>query len=160
MPGCATWMCNPKAKVSAHYLIDTEGSIFQLVEESECAWHAGRSAFDYNEDGSISTGEKSLNRRSIGIELESLGEEYSQKQLEANIALTKDIIVRHNILPKHVLGHKEIAPDRKWDPGNFNMAEFRETIKHRDLDTPINRQELPNFNPFSVNYIDPWSGME
>jgi len=128
-PGCAEWLCNPTAKASAHYIVTQKGEVFQLVDEDLKAWHAGRGAFDLNQDGSISPEERRFNARSIGIELESDGKSYTETQLDILKALTLNIILRHNIPTKNILGHKEIAPGRKWDPGNFDMNSFREEIQ-------------------------------
>lgn len=97
--------------VSAHYLISEEGEVFQLVDESMRAWHAGQSAWrEY----------KGINAYSIGIELVNLGNApYSPRQMEALINLTHDIQKRHAIRAEFVLGHSDIAPMRKIDPGIF-----------------------------------------
>jgi len=130
-PGCAVWLCNPEAKASAHYIITRSGEIYQLVPPEYCAWHAGRSAFDYNDDGSISEEEKGLNRRSIGIELEydhRIHEDYTSQQISMLVNLVIHLLKEWEIPYSNVLGHKEIAPGRKWDPGNFDMAAFRQHL--------------------------------
>ncbi|MGD9697607.1 N-acetylmuramoyl-L-alanine amidase [Acinetobacter sp.] len=130
MPGCANWLCDPRAKASAHYVITRKGEIYQLVADDLCAWHAGVSEYDFNADGDIAAGERSINRRSIGIELEWLPEKpYTLLQLEANSWLSLEIVKRYNIPIPHILGHKEIAPNRKIDPANFDMFEFRNKIQ-------------------------------
>lgn len=99
-------------ELSAHYIIGTEGEIYQTVDENKRAWHAGISEW---------RGKKNLNHTSIGIEISSpsLGQEnYSEKQIISVIELCRDIISRHNISPKNVLAHSDIAPTRKADP-NF-----------------------------------------
>ncbi len=102
-------LCNadsPK-RVSSHWVIDRDGTVYRLVDESKRAWHAGKSFWDGIED---------CNSASIGIELVNDGaEEYPQPQLDALVELCAGIRSRHNI--RHVVGHSDIAPDRKRDPG-------------------------------------------
>jgi N-acetylmuramoyl-L-alanine amidase len=128
-PGCIEWLCNPTAKVSAHHCITKDGVIHELVDVYKCAWHAGRGAFDINNDGEISDEEKSFNRRSIGVEIESLGQTYTDLQLMATVDLCYFLCKHFDIPPANILGHKEIASQRKWDPGHFEMNDFREAIK-------------------------------
>ncbi len=102
-------LCDPQAEVSAHYLIDEEGNIYHLVDEDKRAWHAGVSGWNGQED---------INSVSIGIELSNRnGNAYPPKQIFALALLCKDIMHRHNIPPENVVGHSDIAPDRKDDPG-------------------------------------------
>ena len=106
---------DPVAKVSAHYLIDEDGSVTALVAEEARAWHAGVSAW---------RGETGLNDRSIGIELVNPGHEWGYRpfpraQYQACIALCRAIIARWPIPPHRVLGHSDVAPDRKEDPGEL-----------------------------------------
>lgn len=108
-------LCDPKAKVSAHYLIARNGAITQLVEESMRAWHAGQSYW---------RGAVGLNDTSIGVELVNRGHEwgyqqYPARQIEACAVLVRDIMRRHNIPPQNILGHSDIAPARKTDPGEY-----------------------------------------
>jgi N-acetylmuramoyl-L-alanine amidase len=101
---------DPAAEVSAHYVITRGGELVQLVSEKYSAWHAGLSHWD---------GIKNLNDWSIGIELGNDGREpYGEAQYATLIALLKDIQLRHKaITPQNVLGHEDIAPGRKTDPG-------------------------------------------
>ena len=106
-------MCDVAAKVSAHYMIYEDGLIVSLVDEEKRAWHAGVSEWG---------GETNINSASIGIEIVNGGHDYGlpefpDTQINAVIALSKEIMNRHNILPKNVLGHSDIAPARKQDPG-------------------------------------------
>jgi N-acetylmuramoyl-L-alanine amidase len=108
-------MCDPEAKVSAHYMIDEDGTVYRLVPEERRAWHAGVSFW---------AGEKNVNGRSIGIELVNPGHEWGYrpfpgKQIEALIELGRGILSRHAIPPERVLGHSDVAPDRKTDPGEL-----------------------------------------
>ncbi|PVB61611.1 N-acetylmuramoyl-L-alanine amidase [Labrenzia sp. 011] len=108
-------LCNPEAEVSAHYLVDEDGSILQCVPEARRAWHAGRSSWKGQDD---------INSRSIGIEIVNPGHEngyraFPDRQIESVVALTKDICRRHDVQPWGVLGHSDIAPERKQDPGEL-----------------------------------------
>jgi N-acetylmuramoyl-L-alanine amidase len=108
-------LCNPGSRVSAHYVIDDVGRCFQLVDESYRAWHAGVSSWAGNND---------INSCSIGIELCNPGHEHGykrfpKKQIATLLGLGKDILARHSILPQFVLGHSDVAPTRKLDPGEF-----------------------------------------
>ena len=106
-------LCDAGSKVSSHYLVYEDGRIDQLVPEARRAWHAGVSAWK---------GETEINSRSIGIEIVNPGHEYGyrdfpQAQIEALIALCRDIVARHAIPSERVLAHSDIAPARKQDPG-------------------------------------------
>ncbi len=105
------WLCNPEAQVSAHYLIDELGAIFSLVSEDKRAWHAGKS---------IWKGIMDTNSRSIGIELANKGDQpFPRKQMRSLLALLEDITHRNTIPKTHILGHSDVAPLRKTDPGYF-----------------------------------------
>lgn len=111
--GALDRLTDPAARVSAHYLIDEGGGIFRLVEEEMRAWHAGESAW---------AGERDVNSRAIGIELTNPGHEFGYRdfpepQIEALIALARRILARHAIPAYRVLGHSDVAPGRKMDPG-------------------------------------------
>ncbi len=104
-----------KGSVSSHYLVrDNPVVIYRLVDESRRAWHAGVSSWK---------GQTQLNAASIGIEIVNFGDkngdwaEYPKEQIDAVVALVKDIVKRHNIRPDRVVGHSDIAPQRKSDPG-------------------------------------------
>ncbi|HLT01275.1 MAG TPA: N-acetylmuramoyl-L-alanine amidase [Geminicoccaceae bacterium] len=108
-------LCDPAAKVSAHYLIDEDGSVVQLVPEERRAWHAGVSEWQ---------GRPGLNDCSIGIELVNPGHEwgyrpFTEAQYEACIALCRAILERWPIPPGRVLAHSDVAPARKQDPGEL-----------------------------------------
>lgn len=108
-------LCNRDSKVSAHYFIDEDGALTQLVEESQRAWHAGVSYWDGGSD---------LNAASIGVEIVNPGHEFGYKafeevQIEKTIALCQEITARYGILPCHILAHSDIAPERKTDPGEL-----------------------------------------
>nr|WP_203292231.1 N-acetylmuramoyl-L-alanine amidase [Maricaulis parjimensis] len=102
-----------EASVSSHYLVEEDGRLFQLVDEHHRAWHAGRGSW---------RGEGDLNSASIGIEIVNPGHEfgfpdYPEAQIDTVIALVRDILARHNLPPEAVIGHSDLAPGRKIDPG-------------------------------------------
>ncbi|MCP4923319.1 MAG: N-acetylmuramoyl-L-alanine amidase [bacterium] len=102
-------------RVSAHYVLDEGGQIFSLVDEERRAWHAGNSFW---------RGQDNINDTSIGIEIVNDGKSlYTGIQMETLASLSQDIIRRHGIQPHNVVGHSDIAPLRKKDPGNhFDWA--------------------------------------
>ncbi len=104
---------NPKSKVSCHYLINRKGKIIQLVEDRNIAWHAGKSKWKKF---------KNLNNNSIGIELENKGlrhgyENFTKIQINSLISLCKILKKKYLIKKENFLGHSDIAPLRKSDPG-------------------------------------------
>jgi N-acetylmuramoyl-L-alanine amidase len=108
-------LCDPAAKVSAHYLIEEDGAVWRLVDESRRAWHAGVSSW---------RGRSDINGGSIGIELANPGHEFGYRpfpaaQMAALEELARAIQARHPIRPGSVLGHSDVAPDRKQDPGEL-----------------------------------------
>lgn len=108
-------LCDGEAKVSAHYLIGEGGQVYRLVAEEHRAWHAGVSCW---------AGERDVNSRSIGIELVNPGHEFGyrkfpQPQMQALVELSREILSRHPIPPQRILGHSDIAPGRKSDPGEL-----------------------------------------
>lgn len=108
-------LCDPDAKVSAHWLVDEDGTTTALVPEDRRAWHAGVSFW---------RGHGSLNDRSIGIEIVNPGHEFDYRpfpdaQVEAVTALCQGILARHRIPARNVVAHSDIAPDRKQDPGEL-----------------------------------------
>src|SRR3546814_16707189 len=99
----------PAAKVSAHYVVDEDGTVYRLVAEERRAWHAGVSAW---------RGARDVNSRSIGIELVNPGHEWGYRpfpepQMAALIELARGILARHPIPARHVVGHSAVAPERK-----------------------------------------------
>jgi N-acetylmuramoyl-L-alanine amidase len=108
-------LCDPAAKVSAHYTIDRDGRVYRHVAEEMRAWHAGVSWW---------AGETNVNARSIGIELVNPGHEFgyvpfAEAQIAALIDLAHGIRERHAIPSARVIGHSDIAPARKEDPGEL-----------------------------------------
>jgi N-acetylmuramoyl-L-alanine amidase len=108
-------LSDPQAKVSAHYLIDEDGSTYRLVSDDRRAWHAGDSSW---------AGESDVNSRSIGIELVNPGHEFGYRrfpnaQMTALEDLGRRLLKAHRIPAAHVLGHSDVAPLRKQDPGEL-----------------------------------------
>jgi N-acetylmuramoyl-L-alanine amidase len=103
----------PSSQVSAHYFVFEDGRVVQLVPESKRAWHAGASSW---------AGETDINSSSIGIEIANPGHEFGyrefpRRQIAAVTALCRGILTRNTIPPVRVLGHSDVAPARKQDPG-------------------------------------------
>jgi N-acetylmuramoyl-L-alanine amidase len=128
-------LCDPASQVSSHYLILEDGRVIQLVPEFRRAWHAGQSFW---------AGERDMNSASIGIEIVNPGHEggapaFPSVQIEAVIALCKDIAVRHQIPAPRILAHSDVAPDRKADPGeNFPWDQLAaEGVGHYVAPHPI-----------------------
>ena len=108
-------LCDPSAKVSAHYVIGEDGAVISLVAEDKRAWHAGEASW---------RGETDINGRSVGIELVNPGHEFGYRefpdaQMVALEELAKGILGRHPIPARNVVGHSDIAPGRKTDPGEL-----------------------------------------
>lgn len=113
--GALMRLCAPDAKVSSHYLVRENGEIIQLVPEDRRAWHAGVSNWH---------GFTDINSRSVGIEIANPGHDggcpdYPDQQIEAVIALCRDILTRWPIPADQVLAHSDVAPTRKDDPGEY-----------------------------------------
>jgi N-acetylmuramoyl-L-alanine amidase len=109
------WLCDPVSQVSAHYLINQDGAVTRMVAEERRAWHAGVSWW---------RGQDDINSRSIGIELANPGHDYGycdfpEAQIAALIELAQGIVDRHAIPARNVVGHSDIAPRRKIDPGEL-----------------------------------------
>ncbi len=108
-------LCDAQARVSAHYTIDRDGVVYRHVPEERRAWHAGVSFW---------AGERNVNARSIGIELVNPGHEfgyipYPGAQIDSLIELARGVLARHPIRPHRVVGHSDVAPHRKMDPGEL-----------------------------------------
>lgn len=110
------WLCNEESQVSSHYFVHEDGRVVQLVPEGRRAWHAGKSAW---------AGEVDINSCSIGVEIANPGHPgglpvFPSVQIDAVIQLCLDCGNRWSIRPERVLGHSDVAPIRKVDPGeNF-----------------------------------------
>jgi N-acetylmuramoyl-L-alanine amidase len=108
-------LCDTSAKVSAHYTLDEDGTVYALVPEARRAWHAGVASW---------AGATDINARSIGIELVNPGHEFgyrefAEDQITSLITLCHSILMRHPIPSWRVLGHSDVAPARKEDPGEL-----------------------------------------
>jgi N-acetylmuramoyl-L-alanine amidase len=108
-------LCDPRAQVSAHYVIGRDGTVWRLVEEERRAWHAGVAQWRDVTD---------VNSHSIGIELDNPGHscgyvDFAAAQIAALIALCADIVDRRAIPPEGLLAHSDVSPDRKQDPGHL-----------------------------------------
>ncbi len=138
--------------VSSHYLVtervgDAPPKVYQLVPEDRRAWHAGRSYWD---------GVTHINASSVGIEIVAKGftdtpngrlwHDYPDEQMDLVLALSRDIITRHQIRPDRVLGHSDIAPTRKNDPGpKFPWRRFAREGLIAWPDESLARERLPQF---------------
>lgn len=106
-------LCEPNTKVSAHYLIERNGQLYQLVDEKKRAWHAGVSFWQ---------GETDINGISLGIELDNGGHDfglpaYPEIQIKALLSLLNELVQKYHIPKNRIIGHSDIAPTRKMDPG-------------------------------------------
>ena len=151
-----------ESRVSAHYLIKQNGEIITLVPDLYIAWHAGKSVWkNYS----------SLNKDSIGIEIVNPGHDinykkFSKIQLVALVRLSKFLIKKYRINSKNVLGHSDIAPERKKDPGEkfpwkllskekigyWHNLNQNELIKNRNLETSSKEKNLFLTNLFKIGY--------
>ena len=138
-------MCDPEAKVAAHYMVEEDGRVFRLIDESKRAWHAGVSSWG---------GETNINSASIGIEIVNGGHDFGlpdfpSEQIKAVISLCQDVMKRNNINDFGVVAHSDIAPARKQDPGEkFPWAKLADAnigiwpeVKTKDQRILINKQD-------------------
>ena len=142
-------LTNIQSEVSCHYLIKNNGKIIQLVPDLYIAWHAGKSSWkDY----------KSLNQNSIGIEITNPGhkfgyKKFSKQQISSLLELNKLLIKKYKINHKNILGHSDIAPERKRDPGeNFQWEHLYKNkigIWHS-----LKQQELKKNRRFKLSKIE------
>lgn len=109
-------LIDKEAEVSSHYLIKEDGEIFQLVADDKIAWHAGKSFWK---------GQSALNQNSIGIELDNLGNnKFSREQINSCLTLSKVLVQKYSVPSINFIGHSDVAPDRKIDPGIFFDWQF------------------------------------
>jgi N-acetylmuramoyl-L-alanine amidase len=113
--GARARLCDAAAKVSSHYMIEEDGRVYRLVAEDRRAWHAGAGGW---------RGQDDVNSRSIGVELVNPGHEHGYRpfppaQMAAFVALARGILARHSIAAQGLLGHSDVAPTRKTDPGEL-----------------------------------------
>ena len=142
-------LCNIKSKVSSHYFVKKNGSVLNLVPPLYEAWHAGKSKWKNL---------KSLNRYSIGIEIQNSGhdnnyENFSQKQIISTQKLLRYLIGKYNINLRNVLGHSDISPDRKKDPGEKfpwkKLAKSKLSQWHN-----LDEEQLKEHRLIKINFID------
>ena len=151
-----------QSEVSSHYLIKNNGEIITMVPEAYIAWHAGKSSW-----GSY----KSLNKNSIGIEITNPGHEFNykkftKKQITSLLILSKFLIKKYKINLKNILGHSDVAPERKKDPGEkfpwqylsqnkvglWYLIKKHELIKNRQIKTTKIDKDLFINNLFKIGY--------
>jgi N-acetylmuramoyl-L-alanine amidase len=151
-----------QSEVSSHYLIKNDGTIITLVPDLYEAWHAGKSSWKNY---------KSLNKNSIGIEVSNPGhlfsyKKFSDKQINSLIKLSKFLIKKYNISFKNILGHSDIAPNRKKDPGEkfpwkylsknkiglWHTLKIKELTKNRNLKIDKIEKELFFNNLYKIGY--------
>lgn len=124
--GDLSWMRNPQSKVSAHYMVDRDGKIYQLVGDDKRAWHAGK--------GELHGVPSDINNRSIGIEIVNDGSgktPFTEAQYKSLTQLTGYLKQQHNIPMKNIVGHADVAvpKGRKNDPApNFDWNRLRKGI--------------------------------
>jgi len=135
-------LCDPLTKVSAHYLIHENGEIYNLIKDKNRAWHAGQSYWQ---------GEVQLNDTSIGIELDNPGKnDFTPAQMQAAIKLCHYLQKQYNIPANNILGHSDIAPHRKIDPGlyfDWNLLQQNNIgMSWKEIHGPIEFFDLRKFN--------------
>mgnify|MGYP003686611915 FL=1 len=142
-------LTNIQSEVSCHYLIKNSGEIIKMVPELYIAWHAGKSSWKNH---------KSLNQNSIGIEITNPGHEFdykkfSKKQISSLLKISNFLIKKYRISPKNILGHSDIAPQRKKDPGEKFPWEHLSKNKIGIWHT-LKKQELNNNRNLKINKIE------
>ena len=160
--GAINRLTSIQSEVSCHYLIKNNGEIIKIVPDLYIAWHAGKSSWKTF---------KSLNQNSIGIEITNPGHElgykkFSKKQISSLLKLSKFLIKKYKISTKDILGHSDIAPERKKDPGEkfpwkylaknkiglWHALNKQELIKNRKLKTSRTEKEFFFNNLFKIGY--------
>jgi N-acetylmuramoyl-L-alanine amidase len=155
-------LTNIRSEVSCHYLIKSNGEIITMVPDSYIAWHAGKSLWKSY---------KSLNKNSIGIEITNSGHEFnykkfSKKQIISLLKLSKFLIKKYKINAKNILGHSDVAPERKKDPGEkfpweylakkkiglWHTIKKQELIKNRKIKTSKVDRDIFFRNLFKIGY--------
>lgn len=134
---------DPARQVSAHYVLDEDGTVIHMVPEDKRAWHAGKSYW---------LGETDINSASIGIEIQNPGHSYGYRafppaQIAALIPLCRGIMARHGIAPSDVIGHSDIAITRKIDPDYLfpwqELAAQGMGFWPGDKNAPVAAQDIP-----------------
>ena len=142
-------LTNIQSEVSCHYLVKNTGKIIKIVPDLYIAWHAGKSSWKNY---------KSLNQNSLGIEITNPGHEhsykkFSEKQISSLLKLTKFLIKKYKISSKSILGHSDIAPQRKKDPGEKFPWEYL-SKKKVGLWHALKRQELIKNRKIKISKIE------
>ena len=138
-------LCDKKYKVSSHYFIKDNGEVIKLVKDYNIAWHAGKSYWKNY---------KNLNKNSIGIELDNKGHEFGYEkfphlQIKSVVSLFRNLKKKYSIKKENFLGHSDIAPDRKKDPGEkfpWEMLAKKKVCKWHKL----NKRQIKKFRCISV----------
>ena len=142
-------LTNIQSEVSCHYLIKSNGEIITVLPDLYVAWHAGKSSWKKY---------KSLNKNSIGIEITNPGHQlcyknFSKKQISSLLKLSKTLIKKYKISSKNILGHSDIAPERKKDPGEKfpwkRLSRSKVSLWHT-----LKKQELMKNRKFKTNQIE------
>ncbi len=153
---------NPKSNVSCHYIIDRKGKIAQMVRDNNIAWHAGKSSWKKY---------RNLNFNSIGIELINKGHQFgyqnfSEQQIKSLIILCKNLKKKYSIKKENFLGHSDVAPLRKIDPGekfpwkklsNYNLGKWYKTKNWSNHDLNNKKMRLlffKNLRKLGYNYFN------
>jgi len=148
-------LIDPAAKVSAHYVIDEDGTLYRLVDEDKRAWHAGQAVW---------RGQTDVNSRSIGIELVNPGHDFGYRafpaaQMAALIELGRALLARHPIPARNVVGHSDVAPARKQDPGELfdwpGLAQAGIGLWPQPSPTPSNADPLADLARYGYGIDDP-----
>ena len=159
-----TRLTDIKSEVSSHYLIKNNGQIITLVPELYIAWHSGVSFWKNYQ---------SLNKNSIGIEISNPGhnfryKNFSKKQINSILLLSKYLIKKYKIKPQNILGHSDIAPNRKKDPGEkfpweylskqkvgfWHKLDKKKLVKFRNLKINISKEKLFYKNILKIGYSE------
>ncbi len=151
-------VCDKKNKVSSHFLISKNGDIFYLVDIEKRAWHAGESYWKGLQD---------LNSSSIGIEIDNSGhhihnEDYNHLQIESLCELIKKLSVNYSILSQNILGHSDIAPFRKIDPGekfpwqklNQKKLSYFPKMDTKNIENESSKAETNRDNQYAISMLD------
>ena len=146
-------LCDPNFKVSCHYFIDEDGNITKIVSEEFSAWHAGKSSWKNF---------KFLNQFSVGIELVNPGHDFgyrkfSKKQIHSIKQISKKLIIKYNIINSNIVGHSDIAPLRKKDPGEKfpwkELANSKIGIWHKLKNKELKKNRRKKTNIFEKKFF-------
>ena len=139
---------DPNSKVSCHYFINRNGNIYKMVDDNKIAWHAGKSKWK---------NVRNLNKCSIGIEIQNKGhfidyQNFPKKQISSLIVLIKSLLKKYKIKKYNVLGHSDIAPERKMDPSEKfpwkKLSKLRLVFWHTLSEKKLKKSQ-GNFSPGS-----------